>query len=195
MPGANGIGAGTTTMLMKGCLHTHTTCSDGKLTPQQVAEIYEEKGYDFIAFTDHDYLLKPGSMELYGKVRSGMIIFEGIELTVFVKGYVHVNRIRGDEDELYVLNHLGEYDLNMGQVLERIDSVAAMFPLDAVEITSKGFRNPEYEIPEIRYPKIASDDAHTRLGVGRAWIELDAPRDRDSIIKRIRLGDFWNCYV
>ena len=47
-------------MLMKGCLHTHTTCSDGTLTPQQVALIYEEKGYDFIALTDHDYLLKPG---------------------------------------------------------------------------------------------------------------------------------------
>ncbi len=79
------------TMLMKGCLHTHTTCSDGKLTPQQVAEIYEEKGYDFIAFTDQRLPPQTGSMELYGKVISGMIIFEGIELTVFVKGYVHVN--------------------------------------------------------------------------------------------------------
>ncbi|MBP7605307.1 MAG: PHP domain-containing protein, partial [Spirochaetes bacterium] len=100
-------------MLMKGCLHTHTTCSDGKLSPQQVADAYEEKGYDFIAFTDHDYLLKPKSAGLYRDVRSGLILFEGIELTVLVKGYVHVNRIYGEEDELYVLNHLGEYDLSM----------------------------------------------------------------------------------
>ncbi len=24
-------------MFLKGCLHTHTSCSDGKLTPQEVA--------------------------------------------------------------------------------------------------------------------------------------------------------------
>ncbi len=188
-------GDGLAPVLMKGCLHTHTTCSDGKLSPQQVADAYEEKGYDFIAFTDHDYLLKPKSSGVYRGVRSGLILFEGIELTVFVKGYVHVNRIYGEEDELYVLNHLGEYDLSMEQVLDRVETVAGMFPLDAVEITSKGFRNPEYEIPEIRFPKIASDDAHTRLGIGRAWIELDGPRDKDSIIRKIRQGDFWNCYV
>ena len=147
-----------------------------KLSPQ--VDAYEEKGYDFIAFTDHDYLLKPKSAGLYRDVRSGLILFEGIELTVFVKGYVHVNRIYGEEDELYVLNHLGEYDLSMEQVMDRIETVAGMFPLDAVEVTSKGFRNPEYEIPEIRFPKIASDEAHTRLGIGRAWIELDGPRTK-----------------
>ena len=49
-------------MVLKGCLHTHTTCSDGKMTPQQVADAYEARGYDFIAFTDHDYLLKPIDM-------------------------------------------------------------------------------------------------------------------------------------
>ena len=45
-------------MLLKGCLHTHTTASDGNLTPQQTADAYADLGYDFIAFTDHDYLLK-----------------------------------------------------------------------------------------------------------------------------------------
>ena len=51
-------------MLLKGCLHTHTTCSDGKLSPQAVADAYESRGYDFVAFTDHDYLLKPNYREL-----------------------------------------------------------------------------------------------------------------------------------
>ncbi len=182
-------------MLLRGCLHTHTTCSDGKMTPQEVADAYEERGYDFIAFTDHDYLLKPASYEMYRRVRSGLIIFIGIELTVFVKGYVHVSRIPGETEELHILNHLGEYDLSMDQIMDRIESVSEMYPLDAVEITSKGFRNQEYEIDGIAYHKIASDDSHTMVGIGRAWIELDAPRDMDSIIREIKQGNFWNCFV
>ena len=73
-------------MLLKGCLHTHTTCSDGKLTPQEVADAYEARGYDFVAFTDHDYLLKPNYRELYDQVKTDMIIFHGIEITAFVQG-------------------------------------------------------------------------------------------------------------
>lgn len=37
----------------KGNLHTHTTVSDGKYTPEQAYELYKSKGYDFIARTDH----------------------------------------------------------------------------------------------------------------------------------------------
>ena len=182
-------------MLLKGGLHIHTTCSDGNLTPQEAAKAYEERGYDFIAFTDHDYLLKPNHREIYTRVKSDLIIFHGIELTVFAKGYVHVNRIHGDKDVLHIFNHLGEYDLTLKQIRERVETIAGKFPLDAVEITTKGFREKELEELDLPYPKIASDDAHTLLGVGRAWIELDAKRDKDDIIRTIRRGDFWNCYV
>jgi hypothetical protein len=34
-------------------LHTHTTLSDGKATPEEAARIYLEEGYDAIAITDH----------------------------------------------------------------------------------------------------------------------------------------------
>ncbi len=182
-------------MLMKGCIHTHTTCSDGKLTPQEVASAYESKGYDFIAFTDHDYLLKPNYRELYGQVESDMIIFHGIELTVYIKGYIHVGKIEGVKETLHIFNHIGEYDLTSDQVLERLVDLEEMYPIDGVEITTKGFRNTELELMNIRHPKIASDDAHTLLGVGRAWIELDAERKKDSILMAIKQGEFWNCYV
>jgi histidinol phosphatase-like PHP family hydrolase len=36
-------------------LHTHTTLSDGHRTPEEVAQIYAEQGYDAVAFTDHWY--------------------------------------------------------------------------------------------------------------------------------------------
>ncbi len=182
-------------MLLKGCLHTHTTCSDGKLSPQEVVSAYESRGYDFIAFTDHDYLLKPNYRELYEQVKSKMIVFHGIELTVYIKGYVHVGKIEGVKETLHVFNHISEYDITPTQVLERLTELEKMYPLDAVEITTKGFRDAVFESMKIKYPKIASDDAHTQQGIGRAWVEMDVKRDKDSILMAIKHGKFWNCYV
>ncbi len=42
----------------KANLHCHTTCSDGKLTPEQVKAVYMDKGYSVVAYTDH-YLILP----------------------------------------------------------------------------------------------------------------------------------------
>ncbi|MDD4091962.1 MAG: PHP domain-containing protein [Smithellaceae bacterium] len=182
-------------MLLKGCLHTHTTCSDGKMSPQEVADAYESKGYDFIAFTDHDYLLKPNYLDLYRQVRTNMMVFYGIELSVFVNGNIHVAKIEGDREILHIFNHISEYDFTPQQLLVRLEQLEKMYPLDAVEITKKGFRDAVFEALDLRYPKIASDDSHTHTGIGRAWVELDAKREKDSIIQAIRSGEFWNCYL
>jgi hypothetical protein len=37
----------------KGNIHTHSTRSDGKLTPNEVMEAYRGHGYDFLSVTDH----------------------------------------------------------------------------------------------------------------------------------------------
>ncbi len=37
----------------RGNLHTHSTRSDGTLTPEQVCRVYHENGYHFLAITDH----------------------------------------------------------------------------------------------------------------------------------------------
>ncbi len=37
----------------RGNLHTHSTLSDGKLSPEEVCRAYQDAGYDFIALTDH----------------------------------------------------------------------------------------------------------------------------------------------
>ena len=38
----------------KGNLHCHTTISDGKVSPEEVVEIYKSHGYSFLAMTDHN---------------------------------------------------------------------------------------------------------------------------------------------
>jgi hypothetical protein len=182
-------------MHLKGGLHTHTTCSDGELSIEEVVRVYSGLGFDFIALTDHDYLMRPDCYERIQYLQTDLIIFTGVELTIFEKGYVHVNRIDGENDSLHIFNHPSELDLPMEKVIDRITSVAKKAPIDAVEITSKGFRSTEYEIDDIPYPKVATDDSHTRLGCGRAWIEMDCMRDKDKIIAAVRNGDFWNCFT
>lgn len=41
----------------KACLHTHTTYSDGKWTPEELKKAYMEKGYSIVAFTDHNIFI------------------------------------------------------------------------------------------------------------------------------------------
>jgi len=40
--------------IFKANLHCHTVLSDGKLTPEQVAEAYKKQGYSILAITDHE---------------------------------------------------------------------------------------------------------------------------------------------
>lgn len=59
----------------KAALHTHTTVSDGKFSPEQVIELYQKAGFDVLAFSDHRKTNPVSSYD--GK---GMTLLSGIEL-------------------------------------------------------------------------------------------------------------------
>lgn len=183
-------------MVLRGALHTHSTCSDGRLTVSEVLARYAELGFDFVALTDHDTLLRPdGYSRALEGVRTDLVVFQGVELTHFEKGYVHVGRIQGDDEVLHVFNHPAQLDLPLPKAIERILAVAAALPLDAVEITSHGFATPQFDVPELPLVKVATDDSHTADGCGRAWVELSCRRAKDDILRAIKANDFWNCYA
>ncbi len=41
----------------KACLHVHSTCSDGVVTPEDIKKMYMEKGYSIVAYTDHEVIV------------------------------------------------------------------------------------------------------------------------------------------
>lgn len=41
----------------KANLHCHTNVSDGKLSPEEVKELYKSHGYSVVAYTDHDVMI------------------------------------------------------------------------------------------------------------------------------------------
>ena len=61
--------------IFKGNLHTHTTLSDGRLSPHEAMKLYKTHGYDFLALTDHWRPNAPGEYE-------GMLVLGGAEMDV-----------------------------------------------------------------------------------------------------------------
>lgn len=66
-------------------LHSHTTASDGELTPAQLVDLAYEKGLEVLAITDHDTL--EGLVEAKERAKKYEIeIINGVELSTKYKG-------------------------------------------------------------------------------------------------------------
>lgn len=59
----------------KGNLHLHSTNSDGKLPPVEVAKLYKDKGWNFVAFTDHNFYTDNREFD-----DDNFIVIPGVEL-------------------------------------------------------------------------------------------------------------------
>jgi len=175
---------------LKGNLHIHTNFSDGAHTPAEMVAIYRDLDYDFVAITDHDYLVRPQYWESIPDHNGNMIVFKGIELEYPPLRYQHIGKILGDEETLYIFNHPQQYRLSIEEVNRQIKLISRDISIHCVEVTDKGVYTKIYDTPEIPLPKIASDDAHSSDECGRAWIEVQSSRERDSILKAVKLGNF-----
>jgi hypothetical protein len=174
--------------LLKGALHTHTTCSDGELEPVELVQVYRDLGFQFVAITDHDHLVRRDYWERLPAGDADFLVFKGVELTVFERGYVHVGEIRGDAETLRIFNHPSIYNMPLEKVVDVLAAITKQLPIDCVEVTHHGRYTPQFDVAEIAYPKIVSDDAHTRDMCGRAWVTVECPLEKDAILREIRAG-------
>ena len=176
--------------LLKGNLHAHTTFSDGRRPVAEVVARYRELGYDFLAITDHHDRVGD---DYWYNIPSGddrMLVLTGIELDYRPLSQ-HVGKITGDRETLYVLNHPARYGLSVKQILYRIDVITgAGLPIHAVEITDTGVYQAQHDVERISLPKVGTDDSHRDDDFGRAWVEVDAARNTDAILRAIKAGDF-----
>ena len=71
-------------------LHIHTTCSDGKDTPEDIVEAYSQAGYTVISITDHDSV-KGVIRGMEAAEGSDMELIPGIELSCIKDIYdIHI---------------------------------------------------------------------------------------------------------
>ena len=158
---------------LKGALHTHTTRSDGELTPLEVLRVYHELGFDFIALTDHDFLMKPGAYQDVPDEFDGLLVFKGVEKTVFARGYYHVNEIAGASASH--LQSSAEYGSTVDRIVDRIHELTASSrstPSKSRRATTRRIRHRMYSLSS-RLGRLA----HPRR-LRRAWISDVRERPR-----------------
>lgn len=123
-------------------LHTHSTCSDGTLTPTEVVKLAKEKGLSAIALTDHDTIDGlTGAIEA-GK-KYGIEVITGIEFSVASDTEMHLLGLDFDIECPEITSILDEMiiqrDKRNLKVIELLENIGIYITIDDIlaEATSK----------------------------------------------------------
>ena len=87
-----------TTQGMRADLHTHTVCSDGKLTPQRIVDLACEAGVELIAVTDHDAMQACPELQSLAK-EMGLHSVNGIEISAYTPERIKFHTLGYNIDE------------------------------------------------------------------------------------------------
>ena len=198
-------------------LHTHTTRSDGRVTPEESAGIYKAAGYDAIALTDHWVYNDQGEI-------NGLKIISGCEYNVgannTIDDVMHIVGIGMKQDPQLVRKTASRQDVidgiraNGGLAilahpawsLNTPQDALALSGFDGVEIyntvSEKGQSSRPYSgyfvdilaNQGVSYPLIAADDTHMYGEVDNCKAYIMVRTDDDSvegILEGIRRGNFY----
>ncbi len=95
-------------------LHTHSTVSDGKLTPEELKQEYKSRGYSVVAFTDHEVCISHQELN-----DEDFLVLTGYEMmtnqcdmpVTYAKTY-HLNFIAKDPDNRWQIFHPKYFPVN-----------------------------------------------------------------------------------
>ena len=123
-------------------LHTHSTCSDGTLTPSAVVKLAKEKGLSAIALTDHDTI--DGLHEAIDAGRKyGIEVITGIEFSVVADTEMHLLGLNFNIDCHAITNILDEMIIQREKrnhiVIELLKNIGIDITIDDIlaEATSR----------------------------------------------------------
>jgi len=197
---------------LKGQLHLHSTHSDGADPPAEVIRDYEERGYDFIAFTDHRTV--PPAEDL--DVPTRMVVIPGEEYVCSKRSGDQELGVIGIDEPLpadlehpqyvaaavasggfVIFNHptwhihhwpiFKMLKLRGAHALEVYNAVCDHLP-GAAECPDKWDR---LLTCGYRIWGVATDDAHTARHRDRAWVMVNADRSRQGIVEALKAGRFY----
>ncbi len=178
----------------RGNLHTHTTVSDGRRSPEEALAWYRRQGYDFVALTDHwkpagalehDGLLVIPGAEFDGvDPELGMYHVVGLDITeVAERGSLNspdaVVSYIADQGGLAILCH--PYWCGMtSSAVGRVEGVFAIevFNRTCEVLNDKGLASVHWDdnlaVGKRRWG-VAVDDAHwSRYDYGGGWVMVQA---------------------
>ena len=199
----------------KANLHTHSTISDGRYTPQEMIRFYSEKGYYVIALTDHRKYNHLESLD-----SCGMTLLSGIELHpegprntcwhLLCLG-VPENSVPGDTTGTPVQAVIDRVKAAGGIVFAahpywcgyQHDNVTSLKGLSGTEVwnTSCRYIGKAYNMQiwddmlmhGSRYTALAVDDAHSDMDMFMGWTTICAPDPSpESLLKALENGNFYS---
>lgn len=195
---------------LRGNLHTHTTASDGNLSPQDTIKAYASLGYDFLQLTDHDMITDISALDA-----CGMTLVPGCEVTAGGPHILHMNataRVKPAADRqkvideitaaggLAVMNHPNwepHFNHCPQSVLQSLKGYAGIEIYNGVTRRVEG--NPEatdrWDML-LSNDKIvwgyAGDDNHQDVDRGVAWVMVQgSDRSAGAIVDALRRGSFY----
>lgn len=198
-------------------LHTHTTRSDGRVTPEEAAAIYKAAGYDAIAITDH---------WVYGEQRelAGLKIISGCEYNLgssnTIGDVMHIVGVgttadpcidratASRQDVIDAIHAHGGFAIlaHPAWSLNTPQDALALSGFDGVEIynsvsdigqNSRPYSGYFVDILAnmgVAYPIIAADDTHAYNGLDETKSYIMVRTEDDSmeqILAAIGRGDFY----
>ncbi len=160
-------------------LHTHSTESDGTLTPEELMFHAKEVGLSAIALTDHDSISGIAKARPVAE-KLGLELVPGIELsTDYQKQEVHILGYYMDETHPGFLAKLKEFVDGRDK---RNEKMTKLLQKEGFDITMKAI----YQ----EYPHSVITRAH----FGRYMVEHGFVKDRETVFAKY-LGDGRRCYV
>ena len=170
---------------IRGDLHMHTVASDGRFTIEQMAEAARERGYEYIAITDHSATHGFGNhvepVELrrqVERVRALSETLDGIEVLIGTESNIHVDGTLDYDDDL-----LAELDWVIASVhtsfgiseREMTDRIVAAIEHPLVDAIG----HPTGRLIERRAPYALDIDAVSEAAVRTGtFLEINANPDR-----------------
>lgn len=160
-------------------LHTHSTESDGTLSPQELMQLASNVGLSAIALTDHDTVSGLSKARPIAK-KLGIELIPGIELSTDYHGTeVHMLGYYIDDENPAFLKKLQEF----------IDSRDLRNEKMAVLLQKEGF-----DISMDKLYREYPDSVITRAHFARYLYEHGFVKDRETVFRKY-LGDNCRCYV
>lgn len=160
-------------------LHTHSTESDGTLTPEELMQLAADTGLSAIALTDHDTVGGLSKAEPVAR-QLGIELIPGIELSTDYNGTeVHMLGFYIDNTNPAFLAKLQEF-IDSRDV--RNEKMAFLLQTEGFDITLEQLYQ---EYPE---------SVITRAHFARYLVEHGFVKDRDTVFRKY-LGDNCRCYV
>jgi predicted metal-dependent phosphoesterase TrpH len=134
-------------------LHTHTTASDGRCTPEELVARAAQAGVGVLSVTDHD-TTAAASAAGAACTQAGIEFIPGIEITAVVDGAdVHVLGYFIDSDSAPLNSFLAEQRLRR---VERVREMIARLAELGIELDAEAVLSPSH--------------GDTRKAAGRPWI-------------------------